>query len=670
MSALLDAALGYAAIGWPIFPCGRDKAPLTDNGVLDATTDPAKISAWWTEFPNANIGFHVGAAGMMALDFDPGHNMADVHRAVDGLPVTKLCQITPRGGRHQFYALDPGERIAPSAGKVALNVDVRSHNSYVLLAPSKTDVGEYYWEHWPIHAMPKPAYRTAAMVAACGTATAKHKNADVWLIAPDLPENITAAIAWIDSDACRPAIEEKGGNMMTFNTGAMMRSFGLSEDMANEVMLATFNVTKCVPAWAPDEMAVPVANAYRYATSPPGNRTTAYKLALVRSLLKVVKPADDRPGTRAQVGRFIALDAEADDMTPDPEWLIPDLIQCSTYVMMVGAPGSFKSFLGLDLALSVAVGDGAETGRAWPSIPRPGAAIFAAGEGGAGLKLRRRAWELKHNAGKPVRNFIRVTNVPQINSEADALAFIEVAKAMRPEGYRIAVIDTAMRAMQGANSNSQEAASALTKLVSMISAELAPDEYGCTVLVLHHPGQGVGVQDKPAGSFVFVGDPDTLLAVSRPAKGMTVALSMTKQKDAPEWEQPRYVTLEPVGKSLVAVAGSRPAAAAQPPAQPGTGLFKPVEDSPSQHNAKLAIVKAELTAMFKGNETRVWESDRDVARALANRLSRAGQEGFGEDTLRLKYLPPIRDSGYELYTDGEWGMKPAMDALKNGATTH
>ena len=55
MGSLLEAALRYAELGYPVFPCAPGtKRPLTENGFHDAVTDPDQIERWWTERPNAN----------------------------------------------------------------------------------------------------------------------------------------------------------------------------------------------------------------------------------------------------------------------------------------------------------------------------------------------------------------------------------------------------------------------------------------------------------------------------------------------------------------------------------------------------------------------------------------------------------------------------------------
>jgi hypothetical protein len=56
------AALRYASQGVPVFPLApRSKFPLISgandgHGLHDATTDAARIQAWWMAHPTANIG--------------------------------------------------------------------------------------------------------------------------------------------------------------------------------------------------------------------------------------------------------------------------------------------------------------------------------------------------------------------------------------------------------------------------------------------------------------------------------------------------------------------------------------------------------------------------------------------------------------------------------------
>jgi hypothetical protein len=70
----LGAALGYAALSWPVSPWatrGNRKFPLTSHGHLDATTDPAILEEWWTRWPCAIPAIATGQpSGVVALDID------------------------------------------------------------------------------------------------------------------------------------------------------------------------------------------------------------------------------------------------------------------------------------------------------------------------------------------------------------------------------------------------------------------------------------------------------------------------------------------------------------------------------------------------------------------------------------------------------------------------
>jgi hypothetical protein len=55
------AALDLASKGLPVFPCRKEnKAPYTDHGFKEASTDPATIAEWWTRWPDALIGVPAG----------------------------------------------------------------------------------------------------------------------------------------------------------------------------------------------------------------------------------------------------------------------------------------------------------------------------------------------------------------------------------------------------------------------------------------------------------------------------------------------------------------------------------------------------------------------------------------------------------------------------------
>lgn len=147
MRMMVDAALRYAAHGWPVFPCEpRGKRPRTHNGLKDATTTPAVLERWWRADCNANIGVVTGASsGLVVLDIDGDEGMESLRgleRANAPLPTTASV-VTPRGGSH-FYFRHPGSEIRNSAGVLGPGLDVRGDGGYVLAPPSMGSTGRRY----------------------------------------------------------------------------------------------------------------------------------------------------------------------------------------------------------------------------------------------------------------------------------------------------------------------------------------------------------------------------------------------------------------------------------------------------------------------------------------------------------------------------------------------
>jgi putative DNA primase/helicase len=162
MSKLGDAALAYAKMGLPVFPlhtvangkcsCGEElthkgagKHPRTPRGVLDAVTDEGVIHAWWTRWPDANIGVALGPNVGIVLDVDPRHGgdeSLDKLIEENGLLPRGPTANTGGGGQHRWYA-HPGGTV-PIAHGFRPGLDLQPEGTYVILPPSRHPSGGIY----------------------------------------------------------------------------------------------------------------------------------------------------------------------------------------------------------------------------------------------------------------------------------------------------------------------------------------------------------------------------------------------------------------------------------------------------------------------------------------------------------------------------------------------
>lgn len=139
---LASAALRYATLGVPVFPCVPGaKQPLTSNGFHDATASPQTVQTWWQRTPEANIGLPTGAnTGVLVVDID-------VHPSGNGFAVFERARSqgladdwgwlvrTPSGGLHAYYPANGLEQRSwqvPSA-----HIDFRGDGGYVIAPPSR-----------------------------------------------------------------------------------------------------------------------------------------------------------------------------------------------------------------------------------------------------------------------------------------------------------------------------------------------------------------------------------------------------------------------------------------------------------------------------------------------------------------------------------------------------
>jgi hypothetical protein len=202
---------------------------------------------------------------------------------------------------------------------------------------------------------------------------------------------------------------------------------------------------------------------------------------------------------------------------PPPEPLIKGLLDLDSLAWMIGLPGSFKSFIALDLAAHVG------TGLPWRGMQvTQGPVVYIAAEGTRGMGKRIRAWEKKYGHMGDVRF------LPLPIKIRDAVAWqtlIEACRIIRPV---LVVIDTQARVAAGIEENSNTEMSAAIESFDAIKVAT-----GACVLVVHHTTKS---GDSTRGAGAQDGAQDTRIKLERksPRSSMVVKFTEEKQKDLQE----------------------------------------------------------------------------------------------------------------------------------------
>jgi len=166
----LQAALWYAAKkGWAVFPLqpGSKEPHGGTHGHLDATADPTIIRELWQKWPSSNIALACAKSGILAVDIDSELKGEDGYatwiglRAEHGFDDDTITNLTPSGGSHLLFTLDP--EVTVTQRSLGPGVHTR-RGGYIVLPPSRLDdrpgqvAGEYVWDvaHHPAECDPAP----------------------------------------------------------------------------------------------------------------------------------------------------------------------------------------------------------------------------------------------------------------------------------------------------------------------------------------------------------------------------------------------------------------------------------------------------------------------------------------------------------------------------------
>lgn len=203
---------------------------------------------------------------------------------------------------------------------------------------------------------------------------------------------------------------------------------------------------------------------------------------------------------------------------PPPTWQIDGIVPMGAFVALYGPPGNGKTFVALDMAMSVA------TGTKWNGQDvDPGSVLYISGEGGAGIGKRAAAW-LQVKGIKPERARIMwlLEAIPVYADSPSIQILLDRIEQEVREYPSLVVVDTLARCFDG-NENEQED---MGRFVAGI--DRLRKEFDATLLILHHSRLD-GTRER--GNTSFKGAADTMIKLSHDSGSMLTTLSCEKQKD-------------------------------------------------------------------------------------------------------------------------------------------
>lgn len=327
MSILLESALELWRNGFSVIPAHPgSKRPLVP-WIEYQSRRPTKeeIYRWWQQYPNANIGIVTGKISgvvVIDLDLDKGGNESGA-RIYEQAP-TDLIVKTGRGGYHLYYHYPEDVDHIPNRVGLLPGVDIRADGGYVVVPPSVHSSGRLY--EWTRHGEPGklPPHLVGLLTSHASAERDGEEDSPKWL--SDLLAGVKEGQR---NDAC-----------------ARLCGYLIGKGMPKDVVLAI------IRQW--NEKNRP---------SLPDHEV----VATVESICRTVRRRGTVPQSRSQDGStgqtstspFSVVNIReymAHYGSNQVSWLVQDWLPEATIGFVVAPPGSYKTWLAFDMAVSVATG--------------------------------------------------------------------------------------------------------------------------------------------------------------------------------------------------------------------------------------------------------------------------------------------------------------------------
>lgn len=314
---MINNALRYLEEGWNVIPVDQNKRPkISWKEYQQRKVTKADIEDWWSRWPGAGIAVLTGEiSGLVVIDVDEKQGLEQLESFLQGRK-TLTC-LTGGGGKH-FYFKHPGITQVPNAVRFLSGVDCRGDGGYVVVPPSVHHSGRRYrWEDPTAKPIDLPLELLSAIVR---KAKKQKLPEDIWEM--EIPKGTR-------------------DHELTRRAGKLLQ-IGMSpaEVLA---MLQTINERHCKPP-LPDWQVHKIVNSI-------AARESAKQASQQSAPTSRQNNTTTQPFKLTRYWEFMAANANS-----ETRWLVDGWLSIGSIGKIVGPPESYKTWILLDLAVSVASG--------------------------------------------------------------------------------------------------------------------------------------------------------------------------------------------------------------------------------------------------------------------------------------------------------------------------
>ncbi|MFD4551406.1 AAA family ATPase [Streptomyces sp. NPDC058466] len=225
----------------------------------------------------------------------------------------------------------------------------------------------------------------------------------------------------------------------------------------------------------------------------------------------------------------------------DAEPLINDFLCKEQLCRIFGPPKSLKSFIALDMAMSVSIG------RRWAGYRTVKAKVlYVVAEGARGTKKRVAAWEQHTGSISEVFWYPKAVQIGDPDQMRKLFSYCALG------GFELIIFDTQARCTVGKDENSNTEQGVLIAALDALK-----ERTKACVLLVHHSGIEGG---RGRGATGWDGAVDSEFEVKRDKDTMNATLKTRFQKDIPEAPEIKFEGVKVLDSLAFRLQGSAPAA--------------------------------------------------------------------------------------------------------------